>query len=418
MVIRRAVLVCACAVFSLALGASEARPDASDSITMLAFTTNQQAFQVLIPNFERVYPNITVNATYVPSGTAISLEPTELAAGSAPDIITDFPGSETPYSTYRLWQGGYLAPFVNVPWAKRSLPLMTSLSKVGPVLYTFEPQIAPYGAFTNDTLFAKLGLKVPQTFPQLLALCQKAKAAGTSAIILDVSNSAMFIRALAIPLVYGSDRHWGAEMKAGKVTFSGSAGWRQALQEYVQMYNAGCFQPGVTGSSQQGAEAAFAEGQGLMFPFHSGVKGSIDALDPQFSYSFVPFPSGTSANQTATFLHISSGLSINSHASAQNQAAALTFINFVARPKQDALYTQITGGATAYQFQKDQLPSFMSAFSPVVANNRYIVDPAGVWTGTLGLAASQSGVGLLTGQLTIDGVLSSMDAALNASSTG
>ena len=34
---------------------------------MLANSKEQPAFQVLIPNFERVYPNITVNVTYVPS---------------------------------------------------------------------------------------------------------------------------------------------------------------------------------------------------------------------------------------------------------------------------------------------------------------------------------------------------------------
>ena len=61
---------------------------------------------------------------------------------------------------------------------------MTSLSKYGQGLFAFEPEVSPFGVFTNDTLFAKLGLKVPQTFPQLLDVCQKAKAAGTVALIL------------------------------------------------------------------------------------------------------------------------------------------------------------------------------------------------------------------------------------------
>ncbi len=32
---------------------------------MLAQSTDQPAFDVLIPNFERVYPDVTVNVTYV-----------------------------------------------------------------------------------------------------------------------------------------------------------------------------------------------------------------------------------------------------------------------------------------------------------------------------------------------------------------
>jgi raffinose/stachyose/melibiose transport system substrate-binding protein len=414
---RGGVLAGVCVVFALALGASQASPAGNDSVTisMLAFTTNEPAFQVLIPNFERVYPNITVNATYVSSGTAITLEPTELATGSAPDLITTFPGSETPYSVCRLATTGYLAPLVKVPWAKRSLPTMTSLSKCGPVLYVFEPQIAPYGVFANNTLFAKLGLKVPQTFAQLLDVCRKAKAAGTTAMILDGSNTAMFTRALAVPLVYAQDKHWTAKLKAGTATFDGSPGWRQTLQEFVDMNSAGCFQPGATATTEGGAEADFAEGQGLMFADHSGLKGAIDSLDPQFAYSFAPFPAGTSPDQIATFLHISSGLSINAHSSAQNQAAALTFINFIARPKQNALYTQATGGVTSYQFLKGQLPGFMSAFAPVVAHDRYIVDPAGPWMGTVGLAEAQDSLGLLTGQTTVDSTLNAMDAAWKAS---
>ena len=176
------------------------------------------------------------------------------------------------------------------------------------------------------------------------------------------------------------------------------------------MNAAGCFQPGVTGTTQGAAEAEFAEGQGLMLPYNSGVKGAIDALDPQFRFSFAPFPAGTSADEL-TLLHISSGLGINAASSAQNQAAALAFINFVARPKQNALYTQITGGMTQYQFLKGELPSFMLGFAPVLARSRYIVDPSGDWDPTLVQVEYEYGIGLLTGQTTIDGVLDAMDAA-------
>ena len=88
------------------------------------------------------------------------------------------------------------------------------------------------------------------------------------------------------------------------------------------------------------------------------------------------------------------------------------FINFIARPKQNALFTQITGGLTQYQFLKGQLPSFMSAFTPVFAQNRYIVDPfAALGNGKVGAAEFEQAQGLLTGQTTVDGAVSAMDAA-------
>ncbi len=381
---------------------------------MLGFTTAQPAWQVLIPNFERVYPNITINATYQQSSTAGGVELIELAAGNAPDLLTLFPGCLSPDSICGPARNGYLAPLVNVPWAKRSLPSLTSLSKYGKGLYVFEPQISPYGVFTNNALFAKLGLKVPQTFAQLLDVCRKAKAAGIPALIQDgaSSDTGALIRNLATSTVWAQDKHWTAQLKAGTVTFSGTPGWRQAFQEFADMNSAGCFQPGVSGTSLGSQEAEFAEGQGLMMWQYSGVKGVIDSLDPQFAYSFVPAPFGASVNQTATFLHISSGLSINAHSSPQSQAAALLFINFVARPKQNALFTQITGGLTQYEFLKGQVPSFMSSFAPVFAQNRYITDPfAALGNGVVGLTEFQQGQGLLTGQTTVDGAVNAMDAA-------
>jgi ABC-type glycerol-3-phosphate transport system substrate-binding protein len=50
-----------------------------------------------------------------------------------------------------------------------------SLSKYGQGLFAFEPIVAPQGIFTNDALLSRLGLKVPQTFTQLLDVCRKVR---------------------------------------------------------------------------------------------------------------------------------------------------------------------------------------------------------------------------------------------------
>ena len=118
-----------------------------------------------------------------------------------------------------LAKAGDLAPLVKEPWAKRSLPLVTSLDKYGQGLFAFDAERRARGRLHERRLFAKLGLKVPQTFPQLLTLCQKAKADGTAALILDggtASDVAFLIEDLAVATVYGQDKHWTAELKAGK----------------------------------------------------------------------------------------------------------------------------------------------------------------------------------------------------------
>ena len=402
---------------SLGVGASDARPAARGSavtISMIAASANQPVFNVLIANFQRVYPNITVNISYTPSSAVLyQLEATELAAGNAPDLVTTYPGCGTPISVCTLAQSGYLAPMVNKPWVKWSLPLVTSAEKHGQGLFTFEPTVSAYGIFTNDALFKQLGLKVPQTFSQLLEVCQKAKAAGTVAVLFPGANQAQgasLIVDLAVATLYGKDKQWAAELRAGKVSFDGTPGWQQALQEFVAMNNAGCFEPGVAGTAT--VTTQFALGQSLMYPGISAFRASIGAANPQFSYSLHPFPGGAAPNQTSTVLSLNMSLSVSAHSNAQNQAAAQTFVDFIARPKQNALYAQVQGGLTQYEFLKGQIPAFMSAFVNVFKQHEYVVSPmASWWNANVALALQQDVVGLITGQLSIDDVLNAMDAA-------
>ena len=413
---RRLALLALVSLAALAIGPA-ARPTAGDAVTlsMVAYTNQLPALNVVIPNFERVYPNVKINVTY--AGTIASLqqlETTELAAGSAPDLLTVQPACGTPISVCVLGKYGDLAPMVSKPWVKWLVPLVTSADKYGAGLFTFSAQISPYGIFTNDPLFRKLGLSVPATFSQLLTVCQKAKAAGMFAIASagDGQGLARLMEALAIAPVYGADPKWTAQLKAGTVTFDGTQGWHTALQELVEMYQNGCFEPGLLGSVSMSAISAFAQGQGLMLTNTSSQKGAVDFDGPQFSYSFHPFPGGSSAGQTTTELNLNFAPSVNAHASAANQAAAQTFIDFLARPKQTALYAGIEGGVTQYQFLKDQVPAFMSSLAPVFKNRRYVVLPEQTWWNAAVTSALDTDViGVLTGQTTVDGVLNAMDAA-------
>jgi raffinose/stachyose/melibiose transport system substrate-binding protein len=144
----------------------------------------------------------------------------------------------------------------------------------------------------------------------------------------------------------------------------------------------------------------------------SGRKGVIDSAGPQFAYTFRPFPATTAPGQPQTFLHPGPALGVNAHSSAQNQAAAQSFVDFVARPKQNALYAQLTGGLTQYEFLKDEIPAFMSDFAPIFNNHEYVAEPLiDLGNANVGAVYGQDGIGLITGQVTPDSMLQAMDAA-------
>jgi raffinose/stachyose/melibiose transport system substrate-binding protein len=415
--VRRArllIAVLAGAVFALGVGASGARPAAADHVTisMLFNGTFKPGWSVLIANFEHAYPNITVNITYGSIGDVSQLEATELTAGTAPDLLLLLPGCGGILTACELARAGDLAPMIDKPWVRRSMPAVTSLDKHDDALYAFEPLVTPHGIFTNDSLFAKLGLKVPQTFSQLLAVCKQTQTDGIVAMELGATSPTTLgdmILGLVTPLVYGQGTHWTAALKAGTVSFDGTAGWHQALQELVEMNTAGCFQPGVAGDT---APVAFEQGQALMTVGPSAHKGTIDAGNPQFSYTFHPFPATTAPGQTTTFLRPTPAVAVNAHSSAQNQAAAQTFVDFIARPAQNALYARLTGGLTQYEFLKDQIPAFMSDYATIFKNHHYVLEPDLTWWNPdVGVVFRTDAIGLLTGQETPASILQAMDAA-------
>jgi raffinose/stachyose/melibiose transport system substrate-binding protein len=403
----------------LALGAANGRSAKREQIhlTFLAYVTNEPSYRVMIQNFEQTHPNITIDVTYTPTvATLYQLVGTELAAGNAPDLVSTYPGCGTPISICRLAKAGYLAPMIGKRWAKTLDSRVLSYSKYGPSLFTFEPVVVFDGLLTNDSMFKKLGLKVPQTFSQLIVFCQKARTAGQVPLMLTAQGSntlQQLIADIALTTVYAKDKHWGQKLRAGTVTFDGTAGWHQALQEIVDMNQANCFQPGPAATSGPSGDSIFALGQTLTYAMVTSHKGAIDAGNPQFAYSQKPFPaSRTDAGKNIVELHFPIGISVNAHSGTQNQAAAQAFVDFLARPDQDALFARIAGGLSEAQLRKGSFPGYLSGFVPLYKQGRYGINPVETWWNAgVGLALTTYGTGLLTGQQSIDDVLKAMDAA-------
>jgi raffinose/stachyose/melibiose transport system substrate-binding protein len=304
---------------------------------------------------------------------------------------------------------------VRRPWTKRLLSIVASADKVGKNLYAFSPGVSIFGVFTNDTLFNKLGLKVPQTFPQLLNVCRKAHAAGVTAYLLPGATQANIGNVIvnaAVATVYGQDPKWKSEREADKVTFAGSAGWRAALQELIDMNNANCFQPGYVGAVNPGVVAAFSQGQGLMIAGVSGLYASLKLANPSFAWSMHPWPASNDTKGKTAFVNLEYALAVS--AKSVHPKEAQEFVDFIARPKQDELFSKILGWFTQNQFAKGDVPGWMSSIRPVLTQKRWAVNPQELWWNpSIQLALYTNEIGILTGQRSVDDVLKAMDDAFN-----
>ena len=84
------------------------------TLTVLVNRDRPAWMSVLIPNFERAYPNIKVDVTYAPTsaGAATSSRRPSSRRATLPTSSSTCPGCGTPISICKLAKAGYLAPMV------------------------------------------------------------------------------------------------------------------------------------------------------------------------------------------------------------------------------------------------------------------------------------------------------------------
>jgi raffinose/stachyose/melibiose transport system substrate-binding protein len=204
----------------------------------------------------------------------------------------------------------------------------------------------------------------------------------------------------------------GGQAPRGTVTFDGTPGWHEALQRFVEMNNVGPFEPGASGTTGAAAEAMFAQGQALMIGAITQEKNLIEATEAKFRFSQRVYAAGTDPCQTTTQLITVGNIAVNAHSSAPAQRDAQTFVEFIQRPAQNALFARLKGGLTQQEFLDGRIPEHMADFRPVLATGAYVASPVyGWWNPNVALARQQNAVGLITGQRSIDDVLKAMEAA-------
>jgi raffinose/stachyose/melibiose transport system substrate-binding protein len=374
-------------------------------------TGSEVVWGALIDNFEQQNPDINVNAEFVPPNTYPQVLLTQLQSGSAPDVFNTSPGFGNINSVGPLVQAGYLADLSKLPFAKRVPQAWRSLYFIKGKLYAAGLALGPITMTLRPDLWQQLGLKVPSTFSQLLALCRDASAKGKIPVALGGQFPGLLGIALAGNYVYSTDPAWNAKRLAGKVTFAGTRGWHTVLDRFLAMKDANCFSPGAAGTGIPQAIAQFASGQGLIYTGPAGPVGAIRsaAQNPKMPLITFPVPGDTKAQTRveSTF----DGIAVNARSA--NLQAAKKFVSFIGREGQSRLFAKVNGGVSAIDAKTGKLPDYMQTYvKPLFVQKHDLPFENLAWPNPVIYQNFAAGLtGLLTGQTTPDQVLKSMDDA-------
>lgn len=385
------------------------------SFTFTFATSNnlESPYETLAKEYQEQHEGVTITTNPTPNDKYGETIRTQLQAGNASDVIQTTPGSGDARGIIPLAEAGFLEPLGDTA---KSLIIPGSES-----VYTIDDQV--YGQpldFTIGAIVASLGTakmkgltEFPTTMNELTAACSSLQGQGASLLALAGAagpNVGLTLQGISATRVYAETPDWNEQRAAGEVTFADSQGWKDTLQTFVDLKDAGCFQPGAEGGGFDAITNGLAQGTSVGSFIPSGAAVEISKAAPaEAEFAVEPFP----ADGGEPMILGSSNYTLSINAKSQNKQAAQDFLAWMAEPEQQQRYYELSGELPVSAF--DELDLTGTIYEPVtelLENKQYTPLPNNIWPNPSVYEALQvGGQGLLTGQTTIDQVLQSMDAA-------
>ena len=282
--------------------------------------------------FEEAHPEVDIilrvysNEAYK---TAIQVA---VASNQPPDVFFNWAGEDTG----RLVRGGLIEDLT--PYAARyGWDRTLSAAALDPFRFDGRLYGAPYVIdskyfFYDRVLFEQERIPIPRTFDALLDTCRLIRNRGLVPIA---------------PIAFGNNERWPAShyvtllnarfvpapvraqdyrLEAPEAALFTHAGYTEALQVFVAMQGAGCFNEGVNAMNPEIARALFYTEQTAMVFCGTWCFTIMDENGFKGRYALFPFPQVDGAGEDDAVIAGPNGLLISSRAREKEMAAA--FIDF------------------------------------------------------------------------------------------
>jgi ABC-type glycerol-3-phosphate transport system substrate-binding protein len=156
------IVAIAMVVLPASLGASPkttpTTPLAPASLTGLFLNTDQAAFGILVPNFNRIYPGVQIDpVTYLSSSAIDPLILTDLQTNSVPDLFFTHNQNSSANGITQLGGQGKLLDLSSGPWVKRLTDYSRPSVAIGKKVYGYPISLFFEGIAYNQGLWTSSG---------------------------------------------------------------------------------------------------------------------------------------------------------------------------------------------------------------------------------------------------------------------
>ena len=380
-------------------------------------SVDQGSIEDVVKAFEAANPGVTVRFTTSGADQYQQQIRTQLASGTAPDVMSVWPGNGNPGATYVLAKPGYLLDLSDQPWAAKLPAGVKGVTQYQGRTYNAVFGLNGIGAVYNQQALDKAGLTPPTTWTGLLAFCQAAKAKGTPAFALGNQDNwvtQLVLYALVATVVYGPDRDFDKKMQDGVGTFAGSA-WTTAMARYLEMERTGCFQKNPLGTNYEASQALTATGKTLGLVQGNWVVALLKGKNPNGTFILKALPA--TDNPAETIMPAAAGAGYGVNAKAKNKDLALKFVNYVMSPEGMSVFNQKQGSLPALPDSGSTVDPSLAEVATFINDNRTVPFMDQLWPNAKVQQTMLSGLQeIFSKQSTPDKVLAAMDANYKAGS--
>ena len=315
-------------------------------IRLFGNSTDKPATDAMIKKFEEMNPRIKVTPTYyaVTEGQAALV--TQLAAGTAPEIIQAKPGSGSVDGIVQMAKNGQISP-INRNWSTLVPKNDQSLRYQG-TIYGVPMSAQGVGYIYSPEIMKKAGLRPPQKWSEVKAFCTAAKAKGTPAYGAPWATgwpTIMHSYSVTATLLYAGDTSFTDNQYDNKATFANSP-WVKSFEMLDDMNSWGCFNASPNSTTYAMTTDDLAKGKVLGWLGLPTIVPALTAIAaPGTTWSFAAHPATDNVKETFIPSSILRVYALNKKA--QNNQAARKFMDFLASADARKIFVGLSGGIPA-----------------------------------------------------------------------
>ncbi|KQY94981.1 ABC transporter substrate-binding protein [Paenibacillus sp. Root52] len=292
----------ACGAGDSSTGSSSGGDNKAKVTLELAISKSSQdsAFiqQDILDEFEK-QTNVRVNLQLIPAEQTTTVLQTKLAVDETPDIIQyNLASAVTDLNLERNFE-----VLDDEPWASRIVN--KDVLSAGGHIYSFHvsQDTGMQGVVYNKQIFEELGITIPTTYEQFLAVCEKIKASGITPVFMpykDAWAANIWPAAAFADFVTKNEPTFFDDLNSNKKKWSDIPEFKTFLEQQYEVYTKGYTNTDVLSDSYDMAVGKFLNKEVAMMFMGDWLIEGVAEQDPSMELGVFPIPSTEDASLGAS----------------------------------------------------------------------------------------------------------------------